>query len=233
MKICGIQGVSAIDYPGRIASILFLGGCNFRCPYCQNADLVLRPESLPGLDVEETIWSLEKKKGFVDGVSITGGEPLIHGEALLSLIRRLREAGLAVKLDTNGYEVEVLQEVLASGLVDYVAMDVKTSLAKYPQAAGKALDTRRIEQAVRLIMDSGVEYEFRTTCVPGIVEETDIPEIAALVTGAKHYYLQQFRPNGPMIDSEYEVVRPHDVATLNRFHALVAPSVQTCGRRGV
>ncbi len=212
--------------------MLFLGGCNFRCPFCQNADLVLRPESLPGLHIDEVMRSLEKKKGFVDGVSITGGEPLIHGEALLSLMRRLREAGLAVKLDTNGYEVELLREVLAAGLADYVAMDVKTSLAGYSRAAGKALDTRRIEQAIRLIMDSGVQYEFRTTCVPGIVEESDIHEIAALVSGAKHYYLQQFRPNGPMIDAEYEAVRPHDAATLGRFLSLVSPSVQTCGLRG-
>ncbi len=233
MKICGVQGVSVIDYPGKIVSVLFLGGCNFRCPSCQNADLVLRPESLPGLDPDEMMRSLEKKKGFVDGVSITGGEPLIHGEALLSLMRRLREAGLAVKLDTNGYEVELLQRVLVTGLADYVAMDVKTSLAKYSKAAGKALDTRRIEQAIRLIMDSGVEYEFRTTCVPGIVEESDMREIAALVSGAKHYYLQQFRANGPMIDSKFEAVRPYDAATLGRFLSLVSPSVQACGLRGV
>ncbi len=232
MKICGVQGVSVIDYPGKIASVLFLGGCNFRCPYCQNADLVLRPESLPGLDLEEMMRSLEKKKGFVDGVVITGGEPLIHGEALLSLMRRLREAGLAVKLDTNGYEVDLLQEVLTAGLVDYVAMDVKTSLAGYSKAAGKALDPRRIEQAIHLIMDSGVQYEFRTTCVPGIVDEDDIRGIAALVSGAKHYYLQQFRPSGPMIDAEYEAVRPYDAATLGRFLSLVSPSVQTCGLRG-
>ena len=232
MKICGVQGVSVIDYPGKIASVLFLGGCNFRCPFCQNADLVLKAESLPGLDLEEIMRSLEKKKGFVDGAVITGGEPLIHGEALLSLMRRLREAGLAVKLDTNGYEVDLLQEVLAAGLVDYVAMDVKTSLSGYSKAAGKALDTRRIEQAIRLIKDSGVQYEFRTTCVPGIVEEPDIREIAALVSGAERYYLQQFRPNGPMIDSEYEAVRPHDAATLGWFLSLVSPSVQTCGLRG-
>jgi len=232
VKICGVQGVSVIDYPGKIVSVLFLGGCNFRCPFCQNADLVLRPESLPGLDLEEIMRSLEKKKGFVDGVSITGGEPLIHGEALTSLLRQLHETGLAVKLDTNGYQVELLQELLASGLVDYVAMDVKTSLARYPKAAGKALDTRRIEEAIRLIMDSGLEYEFRTTCVPGIVEEPDIREIAALVSGAKRYYLQQFRPNGPMIDPEYEALRPYDAATLGRFLSLVSPSVQTCGLRG-
>jgi pyruvate formate lyase activating enzyme len=232
VKVCGVQGVSIIDYPGRIASVLFLGGCNFRCPFCQNPDLVLRPESLPGLDLEETMRSIEKKKGFVDGVVVTGGEPLIHGEALLSLLQRLHEAGLAVKLDTNGYEVELLREILASGLVDYVAMDVKTSLARYPKAAGKAVDTRRIEEAIRLIMDSGLEYEFRTTCVPGIVEEQDIREIAALVSGAKRYYLQQFRPNGPMIDAEYEAVRPHGAAILGRFLSLVSPSVQTCGLRG-
>ncbi len=232
MKICGVQGVSVIDYPGRIASVLFLGGCNFRCPFCQNADLVLRQESLPGLDLEEMMQSLEKKKGFVDGVVITGGEPLIHGEALLSLLRRLCEAGLAVKLDTNGYEVELLREALAAGLVDYVAMDVKTSLAGYSKAAGKALDTRRIEQAIRIIMDSGARYEFRTTCVPGIVAESDIREIAALVSGAQRYYLQQFRPSGPMIDAEYEDVRPYDAATLGRFLSLVSPSVQTCGLRG-
>ena len=232
MKICGVQGVSVIDYPGKIVSVLFLGGCNFRCPFCQNADLVLRPESLPGLDLEEIIRSLEKKKGFVDGVSITGGEPLIHGEALTSLLRQLHETGLAVKLDTNGYEVELLHEVLTAELVDYVAMDVKTSLAGYSEAAGRELDTRRIEQSIRLIMDSGVQYEFRTTCVPGIVEEDDIRGIAALISGAKRYYLQQFRPDGPVIDAAYEAVRPYDAATLGRFLSLVSPSVEACGLRG-
>lgn len=233
MRICGIQGVSAIDFPGRIASVLFLGGCNFRCPFCQNPDLVLNPESLLAHDLDDVVRSIERRRGLVDGVVVTGGEPLIHGGCLLGLLRCLRDAGLAVKLDTNGYEVDSLGDVLKQGLVDFVAMDVKTSLSKYEQAAGRSLDVGRIREAVSAIRESGVEHEFRTTCVPGLVEQSDIESVATLLGGAERYVLQQFRATSQTIDPSYTRLSPYPPGTLEFFARTARPFVASVALRGV
>ncbi len=232
MRICGIEGVSVIDYPGRIASVLFLGGCNFRCPFCQNSELVLHPEWQPNHDPGDILDVIERRKGLVDGVVVTGGEPLIHKDALLALLSRLREAGLAVKLDTNGYEVETLRDVVSTGLVDFVAMDIKTSLGKYEAAAGKRLDVERIRDAIDTIVDTGVGHEFRTTCVPGLVETDDVQSIASLLGPGEDYVLQQFRATSPLIDHAYATLKPHLADTLRSFAESVRPLVRSVTLRG-
>ena len=233
VRICGIAGVSLIDYPGRIASVLFLGGCNFRCPFCHNPELVLRADSLPEFDLDDTLRAIEKKRGLLDGVVVTGGEPLIHGEALVALLRSLRGVGLAVKLDTNGYELETLREVMGAGLVDYVAMDVKTSLEKYESAAGRDLDVGRIRDAIATITGSGVDHEFRTTCVPGLVELTDVQSISSLLGNSERYVLQQFRVASDLVDHSCADVEPYPAQTLTSWADAIRPLVGSVALRGV
>lgn len=233
MRICGIQGISVIDFPGRIASVVFLGGCNFRCPFCHNPELVLRTESQPDISLDDALRTVERRRGLVDGVVVTGGEPLINGEELFALLRMLRDSGLAVKLDTNGYEIDTLREVLGTGLVDYVAMDVKTSPDKYDAAAGRALDAGRIQDAISAIIGSGIDHEFRTTCVPGLVEMDDVTSIATLLGRNERYVLQQFRTTSAVIDPAYAVAKPHSTDTLRAFADAVRPLVGSMSLRGV
>ena len=233
MRICGIQGISLIDFPGRIASVLFLGGCNFRCPFCHNPELVLRAESQPDIDPNDALSTIAQRRGLVDGVVVTGGEPLIHSGALIALLRRLRDSGLAVKLDTNGYEVDALREVLVMGLVDYVAMDVKTSLDKYEAATGRVLDSGRIIEAIAAISGSGIDHEFRTTCVPGLVELDDARSIASLLGRNERYLLQQFRATPAVVDPSYADLKPYSVDTLRSFADAARPLVGSVALRGV
>lgn len=196
------------DYPQKIAASLFTGGCNFRCPNCHNRDLVLAPEQAPDLPLSE-IWSfLEGRIGLLDGVAISGGEPTLQPD-LIPFALRLQGMGYAVKLDTNGYRPDVLRAVLGRGpqrmrAVDYVAMDIKAPLSKYALAAGVRVDTARIRQSVELLLRSGISCEFRTTVVPGMLDEQDIVEIAAWLAGKSgdpgvvHYYLQQFVPRNTL-----------------------------------
>ena len=233
MKICGIQGVSLIDFPGKIASILFLGGCNFHCPFCQNGSLVEGYYQLPAIVAGAVLDSLRKRKGFIDGVEIPGGEPLINGKELVAFLEKLRRTGLAVKLDTNGYDMGMLVEILQAGLVDYIAMDVKTSLEKYHVAVGRKIDTGRIVGSIRAIMESGLEYEFRTTCVPGLVEREDVESIARLIAGARHYYLQQFKTDEPTLDPSYMRIAPHPPETLAEFQRTAQKYVRAVAVRGI
>ena len=233
MRICGLEGVSLIDYPGRIASVVFLGGCNFRCPFCQNPDLVLRPESLPAFASEDVIRAVLQRKGLVDGVVVTGGEPLLDGKALTAFLLMFREAGLAVKLDTNGYEADTLSEVLGAGLVDYVAMDVKTSLQRYEAAVGRVVDPDRIRRAVEVIKTSGIRHEFRTTCVPGLVAVDDIMDIAKLLGPGEQCVLQQFRAKSELIDPSCADITPYSDATLRSFADAMRPFVGSVGMRGI
>lgn len=216
MKLKGWVRTSLIDYPDHIATVLFTGGCNFRCPMCHNADLVARPGELPTLP-EEKMWDfLERRAGLVDGVVITGGEPTLQTD-LLPFLRRVRERGLDVKLDTNGYRPDVLAALLDAGLVDYVALDVKAPPEKYPLLAGlDDLDVTRLERSIELLRDSGLAYEFRTTVVPGLLVEEDVEEIARWIAGAERYVLQQFRPLGTL-DPDLEMVHPYPSERLQEM----------------
>ena len=163
MKIVGIQKLTLLDYPGRVACTVFLNGCNFRCPYCHNAELLGDAE--PVMSVEGLLAFLQKRRGILDGVCITGGEPTLHPE-LSELIRSIRALGFAVKLDTNGYRPEVLGALLGEGLLDYVAMDLKNGPQAYAQTVGlPAVDLERVGESIRLLLDSGTEFELRTTVV--------------------------------------------------------------------
>jgi len=199
MNIHGWIRTSLIDYADHIATAFFTGGCNFRCPMCHNADLVLRPGKMPAFAMDE-IWAfLTKRVGKITGVVVSGGEPTLQ-PGLIDFLRRARDIGYAIKLDTNGYRPDVLRDVLTAGLVDYVAMDLKAPPEKYPLLAGfPDLDIARIEQSVALLVESPVPHEFRTTVVPGLLNVDDIAALARWLASncsdaaVQRLYLQQFR----------------------------------------
>jgi pyruvate formate lyase activating enzyme len=191
--IKGLQKTSLIDYPDRICSVIFLPGCDFRCPYCQNPDLINNPEKLPTLDESEFLEFLKNRKGLIDGVCITGGEPTIHKD-LPELVKKIKETGLLVKLDTNGSNPDMLEHLLNSKLLDYIAMDIKAPLNKYEKVVRVKVSIDKIKESIEMIRNSGVEYEFRSTVLPELHTKDDIVEIARMIRGARKYYLQQFRP---------------------------------------
>jgi len=204
---------SLIDYPDHIATVLFTGGCNFRCPMCHNADLVLRPGKMETLPEEEVWGFLARREGLVDGVVITGGEPTLQPD-LLPFLQRLKEANLDVKLDTNGYRPDILAALLNDGLLDYVALDVKAPPDKYALLAGLTdVDVTRVAQSIALLKESDIASEFRTTVVPALLDEDDIADIARWIAGAHRYALQQFRPVNT-IDPALERTSPYPIEAL-------------------
>lgn len=199
MKICGFQKTTLLDYPGHVAATVFVGGCNFRCPFCHNGMLVLEPEAQPGIPEEEVLSYLRKRQGVLEGVCVTGGEPTLQQD-LADFLRRLKELGYLVKLDTNGSCPQVLEQLLQEGLLDYVAMDIKASPNNYAAAAGlKKIDFDRIRQSIRLLMESNISYEFRTTVVKGIHTLEEFEEIGRLLQGCHVYFLQGFRESESMV----------------------------------
>jgi pyruvate formate lyase activating enzyme len=193
LPIKGLQKTTLIDYPGHIASVIFLGGCNFRCDYCYNKDIVLNPGAIPGLSEASVLEELTKRKNFIDGVVITGGEPTLYS-GLRQLIEKIKELGLKVKLDSNGYQPALLQKIIASGLVDYVAMDVKGPLYRYPAITCVPLATERIQESIELLKAGTVDYEFRTTVWKNGFSPEDFDAMFELMRGARAYYLQNMYP---------------------------------------
>ena len=189
MKIGGLQKFSLIDFPGRFSAIVFAQGCNFRCPFCHNPELVLPEKFGPCIPEKEVFDFLKKRVGQLEGVVITGGEPTIQPN-LESFIREIKELGFAVKLDTNGSNPQVLERLLS--WLDYVAMDIKGPPKKYPKISGAQVGIAAVRRSVGLIMSSDLDYEFRTTFVKPLLEVEDFQEIGLLVSGAKRFALQKF-----------------------------------------
>jgi pyruvate formate lyase activating enzyme len=203
MKIGGLQKVSLIDYPGRICAIIFTQGCNFRCPYCHNPELVDPKRFGPVFSEKEVLSFLEKRIGKLDAVSITGGEPTLQPD-LEGFIETVREMGYAVKMDTNGSFPDVVERLITKKLVDFLAMDVKAPLEKYSWIAGVDVNIQDIQRSLSLIMDSGVEHEFRTTVVRSLLDIGDLLRIAKLLKNAKAYALQGFVPVKTLNDNFLE-----------------------------
>ena len=201
MLLCGLQKTTLLDFPGHVACTIFTGGCNFRCPYCQNSELVLDPAAFPKLSEEEVMAFLRKRKGILEGVCVTGGEPTLHPD-LAPFLRKIKELGYLVKLDTNGYRPEVLQSLLEEGLLDYVAMYIKASRENYARVAGlKSFDVTRIEESVSMLMDQDqIPYEFRTTVVKGLHDPQEFERIGQWLSGAQALYLQSFRESEHVLD---------------------------------
>jgi pyruvate formate lyase activating enzyme len=201
MKIGGLQKVSLIDYPGEISSIIFLQGCNFKCPYCHNPELVDSKLFGQCIDEKDVLEFLKTRIGKIDAVTITGGEPTIQND-LMPFIKRIKKMGFAVKLDSNGSAPEVIQKLLSEKLLDFIAMDIKAPLSKYEKIARVPLKTDSIKESIKIILKAKIEHEFRTTLVESLFTENDILKIARLISGAGSYTLQKFVPT-KTLDKNY------------------------------
>jgi pyruvate formate lyase activating enzyme len=221
LPIKGLQKTSMIDYPGKMCSVVFVADCNFRCPYCQNPDLILRQKEMPDVPHEEIFSYLRSRKKWIDGVCITGGEPCIHG-GLPDFARKLGAMGLLVKLDTNGSRPEMLKHLIKKKLLDYIAMDIKSPIEKYGNVAGVRVKKSDIKKSTDMIMKSGIDYEFRTTAVPRLIKEDDVVSIGKWLNGARLYCIQQFRPVSTL-DREYEKEKPYPEEGLKGLAKAAAP----------
>ena len=191
MKLYGLQKMTLLDFPGHVACTVFLNGCDLRCPFCHNFELV-DGTAKPIMDEEEFLVFLAKRKGLLDGVAFTGGEPCLHS-GLPSLMRRIREMGFAVKLDTNGCHPDMLEAILKEGLIDYAAMDIKNSPEKYAVTCGlESMDLAPIRRSISLLQNSGIDFEFRTTVIEQFHQAEDFEAIGKMIQGAKKYFLQAF-----------------------------------------
>jgi len=198
VEIKGLQTLTLLDFPGHVACTVFTGGCNFHCPFCHNASLVTAPGSLPSVEEAEFFRFLERRRGILDGVAITGGEPMLWAD-LPDFLLRIRALGYAVKLDTNGSYPERLRDVINRGLVDYVAMDIKNSPEKYRLTAGADF-LGPVQHSVELLLEGRVPFEFRTTAVKELHTAADFSAIGRWIKGAPRYFIQMFKDSGDILE---------------------------------
>ena len=220
--------MTVLDFPGKIACILFTYGCNLKCPFCHNASLVI--DDIEEFSEDEIFKYLEKRKGILDGVCVSGGEPFLQPD-IMDFLKKLKNTGLAVKIDTNGTFPEKLREAVENGLVDYVAMDIKNSKEKYPLITGiEGLKLDKIQQSVDFLLNSNIDYEFRTTVVSEYHTEDDMLKIGQWIKGAKNYFLQSFTDSGNLIG---ENLHAHSNEKMRQFEEIIRPFVQNIGVRGI
>ena len=230
MKFGGLQKLTLLDYPEHVACTIFTHGCNFRCPFCHNNSLVTGNFSnVELLDEDEVLQFLNKRKSMLEGVCITGGEPLLQ-VGIVEFIRKVKQLGYKVKLDTNGAFPEKLKEIVETGLVDYVAMDVKNSQEEYNKTAGCVVDMNAICQSVEFLKRGAVDYEFRTTVTGTFHNEHSIEMTAKWLSGAKRLYLQQFVASSDLIDS---TVTGCDEQTLKKYQEIAKKYVENTQIRGI
>ena len=232
MIIKGFIDSSLIEWEGNIVSIIFLPHCNLRCPYCHSTHLVMEPNELESIPLEAILKKVEQNKNWLDGIVITGGEPTFHRD-IDSLIKKFRKMGLKVRIDTNGTNPSVLEDLIQRRLIDCVAMDIKAPFReeKYNAVSGASCNLSDIEKSVRLIMESGLEYEFRTTVCPAFLDGIDVVEIARSITGAKRYILQTFRPTNCLDSTMLDVV-PYSEGEMKDFAKNARNFVKNCYVRG-
>lgn len=230
MEIHGFAKTTLLDYPKHVAATIFFGGCNFRCPFCHNADLVLNPGQVPVIAQEEVLAYLKKRQGILEGVCITGGEPTLQPD-LETLIRKIRDLGYLVKLDTNGYRPEILSDLLEKNLLDYVAMDIKNSKEKYQLTVAKPnFDLSKIEESVNILMTGTVAYEFRTTVVKQLHTPEDMEKIGQWIAGCQGYYLQNYVASDKVISPGFTAC---DTKELLHMQAILQPYIPNTQLRGV
>ena len=229
MRIHGLQKMTLLDFPGRVACTVFLGGCDFRCPFCHNFELV--DGSAPAIMDDEALFAfLQKRKGLLDGVAVTGGEPCLRKD-LPELLERIKAMGFAVKLDTNGAHPEMLRSLIDRGLVDYVAMDIKNSPDHYARTCGlQHVDLSPIRESVKLLMQGRVDYEFRTTVVDELHAAKDFEEIGAWLSGARRYFIQSFTNRDSVPFGNLHAPTPEK---LREYAAIVGKFVPDTSLRGV
>jgi len=221
LKIKGFQKISLIDYPGKVCSVIFLAGCNFRCPYCQNPDLIKKPNKIKDIAFERVLNYMIKKRKWIDGICITGGEPTIYND-LPAFIQKVKKKGFLIKLDTNGTNPDMLEHLIRNCLIDYVSMDIKSPLEKYDIAANTKVNKSAIRRSVELIKKSGLDYEFRTTVVPTLFKGKDALAIGEWLNGASKFFIQQFRPT-VTLNKSYQKKQPYSEAELNELKEIMTP----------
>ena len=227
----GLQKLTLLDYPGKVACTLFTRGCNFRCPFCHNASLVTRAEEQRMYENEEILSFLKKRLGVLDGVAITGGEPTLMS-GLYDFIKEVKVMGYSVKLDSNGTRPDVLRRLIDDGLVDYVAMDIKNSREKYAFTCGlpESYDLSKIEESIALLMEGRVDFEFRTTVAKPFHEAEDFVKIGEWLKGDEKFFLQQFKDSGDIIGQE---ISSFNESEMGKFLNLLLPFVPNAQLRGV
>ncbi len=231
MKFGGLQETSLLDYPEKISAIVWTVGCNYRCPFCYNPSMVFGTTDVVS---EDTILSfLDTRIGKLDALSITGGEPLMHDD-IGSFIKKVKEKGFLVKIDTNGSFPKHLRGLLDHDLIDYVSMDIKAPPEKYDDLAGVHVPIKKINESIRLIMNKAIDYEFKTTVVPKLLEKKDITSLARWIQGAQRYYLQQFKMDVPVINEKLRsTLTPYQKTDFEAMKTLASKYVQTCSIRGI
>ena len=226
MIIAGLQRLTLIDYPGKLGATIFLASCNFRCPWCYSSELVI-PEKIknqPKIPQKELFSFLKERQGLLEGIVICGGEPTLNKD-LPEFIKKIKKLGFLVKLDTNGSNPKMLKKLIDDNLIDYTAMDIKLPKEKYPKVL-KA-NIKNIEKSVEILKQNKIDYEFRTTVVPEILDKKDIISIAKWISGAEKYYLQNFRPE-KTIDPEFEKIRPYSDKYLLEIKKAITPFFKIC-----
>jgi len=236
IEIKGFNKFSLIEYPGKISAVIFLSRCNFRCPFCQNPDLVLNYKGLPSINPEEIINYLSLNKKWVDALSITGGEPTLHKD-LPDFIKEIKKRGFLVELETNGTNPRMMKELIKKHLINYVALDVKGPLIrdKYREASGiNAKENNlfeKVKESIKILLNSEINYEFRTTVVHDLLSEEDIITMATQIKGAKNYVLQQFVPQ-KTLNKDYEKVKPYSKEELKKIKEKISHYFLNCQIRG-
>lgn len=226
MKIGGLQKISLIDYPGKISSIIFTQGCNLRCPFCHNPELVLAQQYREPISEEEVFAFLKEREGKIQGVVITGGEPTLQVD-LISFLKKIKELGFAVKLDTNGTRPDMLKAVLGQNLVDFIAMDIKAPMNKMDEVCGVKVDVDSMKESIKLICEAFCLSEFRTTYVTSYLNECDLMQMRDLVAGAKKYVIKAFVGNNNLLDStlldrQLGELSAEEIARLNQLYGISA-----------
>ncbi len=231
MKLSGLQKLTLLDFPGKMACTVFTQGCNLRCPFCHNSSLVLPGNSGEVLEEKTLLDFLNKRLGVIEGVVFTGGEPLLYPD-ILDLFKKIKNLGYKIKLDTNGSFPALLEKTIKENLIDRVAMDIKNCPAEYGKTVGiPNFDISNTEQSKNFIMNCGIDYEFRTTVVKGIHTEESIISLAKWISGAKEYYLQQFKDSGNLINGKG--LSEFNKEEMEKLASLVRPYVPTVKLRGV
>ena len=230
MQIKGFQKLTLLDYPGKLGATVFTGGCNFRCGFCHNGSLVLNPNNIPNISIEEVLDTLKQKKKVLEGVCITGGEPLLQRD-LEEFLIALKEMGYLIKLDTNGSFPKRLKLLIDNNLVDYIAMDIKNSLEKYPLSVGiKDFDTSVIKESIDIIINSNIEYEFRTTTVKELHSKEDFLAIGILLQGANKLFLQAYKTSPDVIEKG---LHAHTKEEMISFKEILENYIKEVSLRGI
>ena len=233
MIIAGLQKTTLIDYPGKVACTVFLAGCNFRCPWCYSSELVLseKIKKQPKITEKDFFAFLKDKRGLLDGIVLCGGEPSLNKD-LAIFIKKIKKMGFLIKLDTNGSNPDMVKKLIDEKLVNYIAMDIKAPLEvkSYNRATGVKTDIKKIKKSIKIIKNSGIDYEFRTTVVPGIHTKEDILEIAEEIGPARAYFLQSFRPE-KTLDPKFVKVRPYPKDFFLAVKKEIERLFEVCGIR--